>query len=72
VWWWIVVVPGLFVGLFDSDSWLDPRILLSAFPLTLAAAMVLRGRRYRVVAALSAAVSVLVLVLYAGNLLGQP
>jgi hypothetical protein len=70
--WWIVTVPVLLAGCFDSGSWVDPRLLLDAFPLTLAAAVGLEGRRYRTIAALSAAASVLILVLYAGNTLGQP
>lgn len=62
--WWIVVGAVLLSVVFDWALWLTPRFLLDTFPMIPAAAMVLDGRRYRLVLATSAAVMVLVLVAY--------
>ncbi len=62
--WWIVVVAVLLSVVFDWALWLTPRFLLDTFPMVPAAAMVVEGRRYRLVLAISAAVMVLVLVVY--------
>ena len=62
--WWIVVVAVLLSVIFDWTLWLTPRFLLDVFPVVPAAAVVLEGRRYQIVVAISAAVMVLVLVAY--------
>ncbi len=62
--WWIVGVAVLVSVIFDWAMWLTPRLLLDAFPLVSAAAVVMPGKRYRFVLASSACVMVLVLVAY--------
>lgn len=62
--WWAFTVPFLASVTFDSAFWLTPRLLLSAFPLAIGAAIVLRGRRFQMLLASSAGVMVLVLVAY--------
>jgi len=62
--WWAFVVPVLASVIFDWALWLTPRLLLDAFPLVPAAAMVVHGKRYRVVLASSTAVMLVVLVAY--------
>lgn len=62
--WWLYTVPILLVGLFDGGSWLDPRLLLNAFPLALAAAVTIRGRWFVALAVCSAALMQLGLVAY--------
>jgi hypothetical protein len=46
--WWLVTIPVLLAGLFDQGSWLNPRFLLNAFPLSLAVAVNVRGRWFMV------------------------
>lgn len=36
--WWLYSVPVICFGLFSKGSWINPRILLNAFPLTLTVA----------------------------------
>jgi hypothetical protein len=62
--WWVVVGAVLVTVIFDWALWLTPRLLLDAFPLVPAAAVVVHPTRVRFVLASSAAVMVLVLVAY--------
>ncbi|HEY5024733.1 MAG TPA: hypothetical protein VII76_07135 [Acidimicrobiales bacterium] len=62
--WWAFTIPFLASVVFDSALWLTPRILLTAVPLVPAAAIVLHGKRYRILLASSVVVMLLVLVVY--------
>jgi hypothetical protein len=62
--WWIFAVLVLMSVAFDWALWLTPRLLLDAFPLVPAAALVVHGKPYRFVLVSSTAVMVLVLVAY--------
>jgi len=62
--WWAFTLPFLASVMFDSALWLTPRLLLSAFPLVAGAAIVLTGKRFRMLLASSAMAMVLVLVAY--------
>lgn len=62
--WWIYTAPILAFSIFGRGAWLNPRYLLNAFPLTLAAAVKLRGRSFIVVAMCSLCAMQLAIVAY--------
>jgi hypothetical protein len=62
--WWVFTLALLASIAFDGGLWLTPRLLLSAFPIVPAAAMAVRGERYRALLAVSAVVMLLALVAY--------
>ena len=73
--WWLIAVPPLLIGLFSTGLWLNPRLLLNAFPLTMAAGVRVRRRAFMVLWLLSLAAMQLALVAYLvkwGNIVGQP
>ncbi len=73
--WWMYSVAVICVGLFSSGSVLNPRVLLNAFPLTLAAAVKVKGRWFAVLFVVSLAAMQLALVAYLyvwPNNVGQP
>jgi len=62
--WWVFVLLFLTSIVTDSAAWMTPRFLLSAFPLVAAAAIALRGERFRVLVVSSGIFMVLALVAY--------
>lgn len=62
--WWAFTLPLLASVVFDSALWLTPRLLLSAFTFMAATALAFDGKRFRLVAASSAGVMMVVLVAY--------
>lgn len=62
--WWLYAVPVLAISVFGRGAWPNPRYLLNAFPLTLAAAVKLQRRSFWVAAVVSLAAMQLALVAY--------
>jgi hypothetical protein len=62
--WWLVALPVVGVGLFSGGSWLDPRLLLDAFPLELAVGVAARGATFKVLAVASFVAMVAALAAY--------
>lgn len=73
--WYLYSAPMIFLGMFDGGNWLNPRILLDAFPLLLAIAVKVRGKWFVPVCLLSAFLMQAFLILYTwhwANLIAQP
>jgi len=73
--WWLFAVPVVGVGLFSAGSWMNPRILLNAFPLELAAGVAAKGVAFRMLVALSFLAMMLALgayVVFWPNSVAQP
>ena len=62
--WYLYTAPMIFLGMFDGGNWLNPRILLDAFPLLLAIAVKARGKWFLPVCLVSLALMQAFLVLY--------
>ena len=73
--WYLYTAPMIFLGMFDGGNWLNPRILLDAFPLLLAVAVKARGKWFVPICIVSIALMQAGLVLYTwrwANYIAQP
>lgn len=65
--WWVYAVPVVFAFTFDVNLWVNPRVLLNAWPLWVAIAVALRNLKgFVVVTTMSAAATVVALIAYTG------
>jgi hypothetical protein len=72
--WWVLALLVLCLGLFNNAGWLNARYLLNAFPLTLATAVQVRGRKLIALTIVLAVMMELLLLAYTcwGNIIAQP
>ncbi len=73
--WWLFAIAVVGVGLFSAGSWVNPRILLDAFPLELAVGVAVRGPAFRLLVVLSFVAMMAALgayVVFWPNIVAQP